>query len=615
MSIPIDDGTAERIPGDFRRDAKGTPYVASVIKTVRKRNGEPYWDRYARPSSYHHQIEDGYNLQKWDERNIVLGVATDDELREQVRELIGGDIDDPEWRSRADGMVAAAKRAAKSMIAAERGTHTHDITDGTDWLSRAEAGEDLGLPANVQQALVDEWHAMLERTGLEILTTEAKAVHDGYRCAGSIDHHARLTRPLSFVVDGEVITLPAGLVVVLDKKTGKMQLSERDGGIDWWHGYAVQVSIYAGSCAYDVDAEERRDWPWPVSQDWALIAHLPVLDALAGEPKCTLVLVDLAKGRHAADLCKSAKQWHRSRDVFGMPHESIAFSSASPGDVIEVPTIADPRPRLATLTDAERELVRQRWRWSVKGADLPESEWSALVALLDDVARDAGAGFTATEINHKQGDHEWDNRWSQPSTRSATHSPSGTAGGETTPDSSNPTASDCSPGSPVRNTGTSQPPTSSPSSTARSERVAWEPPDNGDVLDEATTDAMKRKMTASLDRGGLPATIQGACRAWAAQASDARRWPPRGCVRWLEVTRAMIAGAFLYDAHGCDDGLLREWLWAITGDEACAQPGVALGVIFGSMSIDTAKRAAEVLDGAADGRHLDYSTGAPRLAA
>ena len=81
MTVTLDDidggAPLERIPGTFKRDARGAPYVsdpAGVVKSG-KRKGEPKWLRYSRPSSYHHQIEDGYNLVKWDERNIVLGIA------------------------------------------------------------------------------------------------------------------------------------------------------------------------------------------------------------------------------------------------------------------------------------------------------------------------------------------------------------------------------------------------------------------------------------------------------------------------------------------------------------------------------------------------------------
>ena len=75
MTIDIDDldGAPERIPGDFKRDKRGTPYVTHPTKRTQK--GEPRWERYSRPSGYHHQIEDGYNLAKWDERNVVLGLA------------------------------------------------------------------------------------------------------------------------------------------------------------------------------------------------------------------------------------------------------------------------------------------------------------------------------------------------------------------------------------------------------------------------------------------------------------------------------------------------------------------------------------------------------------
>lgn len=336
MTIELDDrgAYAERRPGDFKRrgGGDGAPYVSDPTGATVKsgeRKGEVKWLLYGRPSSFGKQIENAYNLLRWKERTLVLGCA-DRDVAKATETLTGRDRDTQEWRSEADGVVAAAYRAAKAMEAAERGSHMHAVTEDDDserdWVKRAEAGEDLGIPGDVQEAMLTAWRTMLERYGLVILAVETPVVHDGYRQAGTLDRIAVLTRDLTFVVDGELVTIPADTVVVLDLKTGKMTMDSK--AVQYWHSYAIQVCTYAGAVPYDVATETRGEWEWPVDQRWALIAHLPVLEALKGTATCRLVLVDLEAGRNAAELCVRAAAWERRKDVFGLLHDEAAIEVA-----------------------------------------------------------------------------------------------------------------------------------------------------------------------------------------------------------------------------------------------------------------------------------------------
>jgi hypothetical protein len=327
--IELDDGRgpyAERKPGDFkRRGNDGAPYVSDPTGAVVKsgeRKGEVKWCLYGRPSSFGKQIENAYNLLRWKERTLVLGCA-DPEVADLASKLVGRDRDTPEWRSDADGVVAAAYRAAKAMEAAERGSHMHLMTElddsELDWVKHAEAGEDMGIPRETQEAMLAAWRTMLERFGLVILAVETPVVNDIYRQAGTLDRIATLTRDLTFVVDGELVTIPADTNVVLDIKTGKM--TREGNAVQYWHSYAIQVCTYAGAVPYDVATETRGEWGWRIDQRWALIAHLPVLEALEGTAVCRLVLVDLNAGRNAAELCVRAAAWERCNDVFGFVHD------------------------------------------------------------------------------------------------------------------------------------------------------------------------------------------------------------------------------------------------------------------------------------------------------
>lgn len=309
-----------RQPGDFaRHPTTGAPYVNHPTDLTKK--GEPRRVMYGRPSSLGKQIENTTNLQKWAERAVALGAHLAPELAADLHRLDPDQLtlDDADTKQLLDRIAVAAKRAAQTHLAADRGTHTHALTEDADlkgdWLARLEAGQDLGLPHDTQQALVDVWAACIEANGLEILEVERTVVDDRWRQAGTLDRIARLGRDLRFVMPtGEAVTLAAGTVVILDIKTGRIR--ERNGVVSYWQSYAVQIASYAQAVPYDVDTDTRGEWGFDIDQTWALIAHLDVRAALDGEASCRLVLVDLDAGRCAGDLCVEARAWERADGVF-----------------------------------------------------------------------------------------------------------------------------------------------------------------------------------------------------------------------------------------------------------------------------------------------------------
>lgn len=369
----------ERRPGEFARHPRtGAPYVASLDAT-RKRQGnkadlvrqavelglevpdkitvaglhdllgpEPKLVTYGRPSSLGKRIEDGTALSDWRERRVVLGFGINPELRGRARALVDLELDGDAFREAANRLAAEAKEAAGAHLAAERGTHHHGLTEDLDLerdpIARMAAGEELGVPRHVQEALLAAWALMLAEAGLEVLAVEATVVDDEWRLAGTLDRVVRLTRDLTLTtVDGDVVTLPAGLVIVLDVKTGKLRL-DKAGLVTYWHSYAVQVASYAKSVPYDPDTDRRGEWSWPIDQRWALIAHLDVLAALeTGKAICRLVPVDLEAGRHGGALCCDAKAWERRTDLFGLIREELVF---------EVDVEAPPAPTAVEVDEA-----------------------------------------------------------------------------------------------------------------------------------------------------------------------------------------------------------------------------------------------------------------------
>ncbi len=330
LDAPAGKTKPERRPGDFDRDANGTPWVSHPDgeRTKPKRKGDEGTIkrvRYSRPSGFGDQILNSYNLTKWNERNIVAGFAIGlgSAANPLLDDLLPVDTEAPDWRAKADHIVKRAKDVAKAMLAADRGTHAHQLTEAVDterdYIAQIEGGEQLGIPEAAQHALVASWKKMLDRYGLEILATELAVVNDRYRCAGTLDRIVRLTRDLTFVLPGgELVALKAGTVLVLDLKTGKLR--HDNGEVSWWGNYPIQVAIYAGGVGYNCDTEERYDLPWAVDQRWAIIAHLDVLGAIAGDdvPACELILVDLELGRRGADLVAAAKEYEKADTKFSL---------------------------------------------------------------------------------------------------------------------------------------------------------------------------------------------------------------------------------------------------------------------------------------------------------
>lgn len=347
MSVPLSNlettygretGVVKR-PGDFARKGEdGPPYVVAPDGATNK-DGSPKRLLYSRPSSYGKLIENTTNLEKWTQRQLMLGIGTASELALAAQGLVGGDIESDDWRNLADGIITGARRAAKADLAADRGTHTHALVEdtllGRDPALRHIAGELLDMPEDVQRSLVDVYHETIDANRLTILATEMSVVNDEFRTAGKLDSIARLSRPLRFRVHGgEIVTIDADDVICTDNKTGRLKRDwvKEDGPILWWQSYAPQVYLYASSVAYDTETDTRTPFPWPMSQQHALIVHLDNLAALDGNPKCELVYVDLATGRRGCEIVKAAKEFAKTRAMF-----SLAQVVETPAQVESVP--------------------------------------------------------------------------------------------------------------------------------------------------------------------------------------------------------------------------------------------------------------------------------------
>ena len=311
-----------------RHPTSGAPYVNHPDRLTK--NGKPARVQYGRPSSAYAQIDQRFNLEKWSQREVLVGaitmLMTGEILPDDLDIISKFDRDEADHKKALDRLCVMAKERSGSMRAAEEGTHHHLTTeDGdndVDIIGRLRAGEKLGVSASVTKAVLRAWDRLIEEFELEILYVEQAVVDDEFKLAGTLDRVAKLRRDLTFETDDEPITLPAGTVIVLDLKTGKLKVDRNDRPM-YWHGYAVQVASYAKAKPYAVDSEERARWTRRPSRKHALIAHLLVSD---DKVEARLIYVNLSAGVEALHLIKRAKAYAKRNDV---------FSHAGPALVIE----------------------------------------------------------------------------------------------------------------------------------------------------------------------------------------------------------------------------------------------------------------------------------------
>ena len=351
----------QRGRGGFLRSANDVPYVSDPSGVVVKsgaRKGEVKRLAYSSTSGFGTLIENRGSLEKWSERKAVEGLLADPSILARVPdEFTAADL---------DRCVVQAKQAARAWLAADRGTHVHTITEHVDtdreWSHLLADGAALDIDHDTQRRAADAWAQMRAANGLEVLAVETAVVDDEWRCAGTLDRVVRCTRDLTFArKSGEVVTIPAGTVVVLDIKPGSLRLS-----------HSIQIASYAASVPYDTEAETRGEWDHGgIDRTHALIAHLNIE---AGT--CELVYVDIAAARsHGGAVVVAAKDWERRTDVFSVAQiagevEAPPTDVADPGtNVGNVPAATPPQLDPDTPADEHAVIVLQKRYERLSSAD------------------------------------------------------------------------------------------------------------------------------------------------------------------------------------------------------------------------------------------------------
>lgn len=219
---------------------------------------------YTRCTTFVGCLEDTYNLAKWQQRMVALGLS----MRDDLHLAVGAHSDD---KTELDKICEAAKEAAASSSSATKGTALHRICE------RLDSGEDVQVPTAAKKD-VKAYQAAV--AGVRWSHIERITVNDPLEVAGTPDR----------IGDG----------LVWDIKTG---------GIEYGMGkIAMQLALYAHSLAYDPDTGDRT--PLDVDLTRAVIIHLP-----AGEGTCELVEVDIAAGWEAVEIARQVRDWRKRKNL------------------------------------------------------------------------------------------------------------------------------------------------------------------------------------------------------------------------------------------------------------------------------------------------------------
>lgn len=257
---------------------------------------------YTRCTTFVDCVEDKYNLQKWMQRQVAVGLVQRDDLRMAV----AAHTDD---KRELDRVCEAAMDAAKSSSKATIGTALHSFTEQID-----RGSEPTGVPAEYVADLAAYTAATRDLKHLHI---EQMTVQDKLLVAGTPDRVVRF----------------GGKNYIADLKTGSIEF----GALK----VAMQLSMYSRSRLYDVETGERSMHDADLER--GIVIHLP-----AGSGQATLHWIDLVEGWNAVRVASDVRA-----------KRQIKFNDLTePFNAPETrqPSLAD---QIAALNDAEA--VRALW--------------------------------------------------------------------------------------------------------------------------------------------------------------------------------------------------------------------------------------------------------------
>jgi hypothetical protein len=243
-------------------------------------------------------LADRYGLEKWAQRNTVLGLGLRSDLYAQAASCKAEDKED------LNRIADQAQEAAKAQSGANLGTALHRFTE------RIDAGEEVEVP-DPWAADIGAYRSALTNGRIKVQPgwIERVVVVPILDVAGTLDRLVTVNGEGPYIAD-----LKTGQDVV---KYGMTEI-------------ALQLALYAGAThAWKAHTDDiRRDrWgryllpdpaddpeayePMPeVSRDRAVVIHLP-----AGKGECFLHWVDISAGREAVRKAMWVREWRKRKDL------------------------------------------------------------------------------------------------------------------------------------------------------------------------------------------------------------------------------------------------------------------------------------------------------------
>lgn len=281
---------------------------------------------YTRCTTYIDVLEDKYNLQKWMQRMVAVGIASRPDLHLAAASMASDpDGNKTQLNELCESAIEAAKASAKATI----GTALHA------YIERINRREDPGIIPAQYQPHVDAYRRVERLLGFP-RTVERFCVHDDLQVGGTPD----LIAPSVAGEEGPF---------VCDLKTGPATL--KYGALK----VAMQLAVYARSNLYNPETGRRQ--PHRARTNKGLVIALDSDTAQVG-----LHWVDLEAGWEAVQVCTRVREWRKRKNLLSDLDVDVA---PAPGPR---PTAPDPQQQAvdaalhaAIAASPSREALLDLW--------------------------------------------------------------------------------------------------------------------------------------------------------------------------------------------------------------------------------------------------------------
>lgn len=281
---------------------------------------------YTRTTTYIDVLDDKSNLEAWQMRMVLVGVAREMDLLNDVTNLFADQQDaerlqrhllrDFGWDGAAEEQAEAkatakkakdalnrkaqvAKEAAGAEDKADKGTELHGLSELVD------TGQDLPSGISFEDVLdLDAYRRVSE--GFNIVHMEKLVVCDDLKVAGTPDRVSEWSDADNPLIAPDGHEFRPGELMITDLKTGTTQY----GALKM----AMQLAIYANSVLYDHTNGERLPLE-RINRKWGIIMNVP-----AGTGRGSLLWADLELGWEAVQVAGMVR---RLRNIGGRALESF----------------------------------------------------------------------------------------------------------------------------------------------------------------------------------------------------------------------------------------------------------------------------------------------------